>query len=378
MKGHNHTKISSPLRFENLNGLRFIGAFSVFVFHCFTLGQEVWGDFFSRSWFQSLKKIFNQGHYGVNLFFVLSGFLITYLLLAEAKRSNKINVYGFFMRRLLRIWPVYFIVLIFGFLIFPHLPFGLSTINSPLYYGAFLSNFEEIWHGWKDNVNLLTITWSVSIEEQFYMAWVLLMLLIPPVRKGKGFLVYFTILIAANLVFRYYNANDERVIYFHTLSVISDIAIGGYLSCLCYYFSIQKLFSKISKWTNVLIYAIGLGGIFLISNVFRGDFVIAERLLIGLFFAYIIADQAFGINSFFKADKLPGFYNLGEISYGIYMYHCIVIYYTQVMVVELGWNGSFSGFIFFVLFSGLASFGIAWLSFHYIEKPLLTLKKYFR
>lgn len=371
-------KISSLPRFENLNGLRFIGAFAVFVFHCFTLGHEVWGDFFYNGWFQGITKITNQGHYGVNLFFVLSGFLITYLLMTEAKVHGKINVFGFFMRRLLRIWPVYFIVILFGFVIFPALPFGFPTINSPVYYSLFLSNLEEIWHGWADGVSMLTITWSVSIEEQFYMAWVVLMLLIPPVRKGKGFLVYFTFLIGVNLVFRYMNADNERVIYFHTLSVVSDIALGGYLSYLCFHFNIQNKLSTIPKWTNIMLYAFGLMGIICIHVVFRGSFVVVERLFVGLFFAYVIFDQVYGKHSFFKADKIPGFFKLGEMSYGLYMYHCIVIYYMQVLMALIGWNTSLKGFVLFFILSALISFGIAWLSYRLIEKPLLRLKKHFR
>lgn len=365
-------------RFENLNGLRFIGAFGVFLFHCFSLGNESWGDIYSIQWFNAIAKVLGKGHYGVNLFFVLSGFLITFLLLDEAKRNAKINAFGFFMRRLLRIWPVYFIVLLFGFVIYPHLPFGIQTTNSPLYYSLFLSNFEEIWHGWNDSVSLLTVTWSVSIEEQFYIAWVLLMLIIPSFRKGKLFLLYFTALIVTSLIFRFNYAGQERIIYFSTFSVISDLAIGGYLSYLCFHYKIQNRFSNLPKWTNISVYILGIGMLLGARFIFDGTMEIFERIAIGLFFAYVIFDQAYGKNSFFKADKIPGFFKLGEISYGLYMYHCIVIYYVRILMVEMHWNDSVVHFGMYVVISALLTVGIAMLSYRLVEKPLLGLKKYFR
>lgn len=365
-------------RFENLNGLRFIGAFGVFIFHSFTLGNATWGDFYDTGWFSTLTSVLGKGHYGVNLFFVLSGFLITFLLLDEARRNAKINAFGFFMRRLLRIWPVYFIVLLFGFVIYPHLPFGIQTINSPVYYSMFLSNMEEIWHGLYDPVSLLTITWSVSIEEQFYISWVVLMLIIPSFRKGKLFLFYFTTLVIASLIFRFNHVGQERIIYFHTLSVVSDLAIGGYLSYLCFHFKIQDRFANLPKWSNIVIYILGIGMLLGARMIFDGTLEVFERIAIGLFFAFVIFDQAYGKNSFFKADKLPGFFKLGEISYGLYMYHCIVIYYIQVLMSQMGWNNSLVGFGSYIIISALLTVGIAMLSYRFVEKPLLGLKKYFR
>ena len=175
----------------------------------------------------------------------------------------------------------------------------------------------------------------MSIEEQFYMAWVVLLLIIPGFRKGKLFLFYFTALIITSLVFRFYNLDNERVIYFDTLSVVSDLALGGYLSYMCFKFNIQKRFAEIPKVLNVLIYVLGIGILLGDTAIFTGNLVIFERVCIGLFFAFVIFDQAYGKHSFFKADKVPGFFKLGEISYGLYMYHCIVIYYVQILMVEM-------------------------------------------
>ncbi|MDB2657553.1 hypothetical protein N9Y60_05785 [Crocinitomicaceae bacterium] len=101
MNSQNTSKLSHPY-FENLNGLRAIGALSVFVFHSFLLGNEIWGDFYQSKYFQIAVQVFSKGNYGVSLFFVLSGFLITYLLLHEAKSKGAIGVFGFFMRLIMQ------------------------------------------------------------------------------------------------------------------------------------------------------------------------------------------------------------------------------------------------------------------------------------
>ena len=377
MNSRNTEKLSHPY-FENLNGLRAIGALSVFVFHAFLLGHEVWGDFYDTSIFQIITKVASKGNYGVSLFFVLSGFLITYLLLNEAKQRGTINVFSFFMRRLIRIWPVYFIVIIFGFVIFPHIPFGIQTTNSPWYYGFFLSNFEEIRNGFRDPVNFLTITWSVSIEEQFYMAWVALMALLPFMRKGKGFLPYMILLVVGSIVFRILNYDQELTLYYHTFAVMSDLAIGGLLAYFCFHKGIQDKFSNMPGIANVFIYSIGIGAVIGARFIFPGGLIVVEKAILGLFFAYVIFDQAFGKNSLFKVDTIPGLFKLGEISYGFYMYHCIILYYVLFVFGKLGWTAHLYNFIIYLILSLALTIVVSSLSYRFIEKPILNLKKRFQ
>lgn len=319
-----------------------------------------------------------KGHQGVALFFVLSGFLITYLLLNEAKQKGKINVMGFFMRRLLRIWPIYFIVIVFGFFIFPLLPYGDTTTNSLLHYSLFISNFEEIWNGWRDSISFLSVTWSVSVEEQFYIGWVALMALLPAFRKGKFFLLYFALLIIFNLVFRALYIEEQRTIYFHTFSVISDLAIGGLLSYACFHYKINERIKDLSRLKIVLVYITGVLITLFSFQLFFGKLIIIERIVLGIFFAFIIFEQAYCSKSFYKADKIRGFFKLGELSYGFYMYHCIVIYYVQQLIVQLEWQNSPLGFVAFVLIALILTIVVSSLSYRIIEAPLLRLKKHFR
>src|ERR1700722_5062097 len=123
------------------------------------------------------------GAIGLILFFVLSGFLITYLLLAEQKDRKRIDIPRFYLRRILRIWPLYFIIVgISQFLIPCTGLFGLDSIYSAtapnfrqasLYYLFFLPNLAFLT---VSPVNpLLGYTWSIGAEEQFYLIWPLVL-----------------------------------------------------------------------------------------------------------------------------------------------------------------------------------------------------------
>jgi len=357
--------------------LRAIGALAVFVFHSFLLGNEIWGDFYHTNYFQIVVQVFSKGNYGVSLFFVLSGFLITYLLLYEAKSNGSIAVFGFFMRRLLRIWPVYFLVVGFGFLLYPALPYGIETTNSGWMYAFFLSNIEEIRNGYRDAVNLLTITWSVSIEEQFYMGWVILMALFPFMRKAKGFLPYLIIIAISSVVFRWMYVDNFNMLYYHTFAVMSDLALGGIFAYACFHWNFQDQINRIPKWMHLLFYVIGIGMILGTRKIFAGELIFIEKLVLGIFFVYVIADQTFGKHSFFKADKLPYFFKLGTISYGFYMYHCIVIYYVQQWFQEVGWTQNIGHFVAYFCISLMGTIVLSGISYRYVEKPILRLKKHF-
>jgi peptidoglycan/LPS O-acetylase OafA/YrhL len=369
--------VKNSIHFNNLNGLRFLGAFMVFIFHSFTLQREIWGEFSTASWFQVLSKIAAHAHHGVLLFFVLSGFLITYLLLLEIDKFSKIHLFQFLARRSLRIWPLYFLICAFGFLIFPHLPWGIQTVHSARNYLLFFSNFDEIWIGWKDKINFLTATWSVSVEEQFYLFWGIVISLFP-FKNYRWFLFFFFSVIAGSLLFRTFHYTEHRVLYYHTFAVMSDVAIGGILAVL-YHSGKAQLFIK--NWTKsqiLLVYI--LGGIALVGQqyVFQGILIVFERLILALFAAFIVLEQIESNHSFWKADNVPFFEKWGKLTYGFYLFHCIYIYYLAHVFVHFHWIHSVFHFCCFLVLVFLTSLITATLSFRYVESPILSLKRYFR
>lgn len=365
------------IHFENLNGLRFIGAFLVFIFHAFTINREVWGDFFESVPFIALRKLTSIGHYGVNLFFVLSGFLITYLLLKELRERGKIHIGFFLVRRILRLWPLYFVIVLFGFFIFPHLPFGTQTVHEFWRYALFLSNFDEIINGSRDSLNFLTATWSVSIEEQFYLGWALVIGLFQwkTIRSFQGF---FLLVILSAVLFRIYHAYEPQVIYYHTLSVISDMAIGGLLATLVFENPSIPWIENLKKWKIGLIYVLGIGFLFTAHKVLPGRLILLERLISGTFFAFVLLEQLKAKHSFYKADRIPYFERAGKLTYGFYLFHSLLIYYLCKTFEYLNWNQQAGYFVLYFMLLLISNSLCSVISYRYFEKPLLDLKKYFR
>lgn len=367
-----YNKIDKPY-FENLYGLRLYGALAVFIFHAFSLFRENWVGLEGNNTYQIILKITRKGSLGVNLFFVLSGFLITYLLLWEKSKFGKVNALQFIKRRTLRIWPVYFLVVLFGFFIFPMLPYGKEVIYDLGYYLGFLSNINEIQIGLRDSVNFMTPPWSVSVEEQFYIVLALLLGLFSFV-NSKKLIWFYVAVILASLIFRYFNLENERVIYFHTFSVMSDIAVGGILAILAFSKSILPFFQNLSKLKIVFIYILGFALILFKNLVFTGQLQMIERLVLSLFFGFIILEQVYSNHSIFKVDSIKMVKKGGEISYGFYMYHVIVMYFVSNLFNSFGIY-AITDFVFLYLpLALILNTILAYISFRWFEQFFLRFK----
>jgi peptidoglycan/LPS O-acetylase OafA/YrhL len=374
----NKTKISSPhIHFENLDGLRFLAAFMVFFHHLFSLDIDKFEGINENNAFQLLKKVFNFGHYGVGIFFVISGFLIFSLLLNEYKNQQKVSWTNFFMRRILRIWPLYFLIILFGFFIFPFLPFGKTTVHHFSNYALFLSNFDEIWYGAKDSINFLTVTWSISVEEQLYYGTILTFIFLPANYFFKYGLYLFTGLIFVSCWFKFQHSNEERLVYYHTLTNMIYLAIGAVLAFLNKNNWVQNWVYKRSKKESIGLYisSIVLIGLMLL---FRKHVVLFSDLIIACSFAIWMLIQTFGKYPILPLDQLLGFKKGGKITYGFYLYHTIIFYYVASMMQSFGINQGWLAFSLFALMSLVTTLLISQLSYTYFENPFLKMKKGFR
>lgn len=367
------TKKINSIYFQNLDALRFIAAFSVFIFHFF---RDVNGFYPSlkNNWlFDKVMIIADKGALGVNFFFVLSGFLITYLIFHEKKVKNKFTLWKFLVRRTLRIWPLYFIIVIIGFIIFPLIFDWYDTAHNPINYIFFLANFDEIWYGLNDSVNFLTSPWSVAVEEQFYLFWGIGLF---GLFKLNFFKIEYLILLIfiLSMIFRWNHIGAERVNYYHTLSVCQDILVGSFIGISL--FKGRSWITKIkdlSRLKTILIYILGLGICIAKNKLFQGDLVVIERLVLSLFFAFVILDQIQGIHSFFKFGKIKSFNYLGKISYGLYMYHLVLMFLiSHFMLTQFASNFYFIP-IYFILSLGSVIL-VSALSYRYVESKFLNLK----
>lgn len=359
--------------FQNLDASRFLAAFAVFLLHFSNEIRGLFPEVSESTLFKGFYLFTGKGGLGVNFFFVLSGFLITYLILNERKRFGKFHLGKFLLRRTLRIWPLYFTIGLIGFVIFPLIFSDYWTAHDPRFYFLFMANFDEIWNGASDSINFLTSPWSVAVEEQFYLFWGIALFLL---FKLKAFKPEFLILAiyVASFFFLWMNRENERVIYHHTFAVCQDILMGAFIGLSLFYK--RKWIDALQNFPRFMVIAIyGLGLLLCIgkNKIFVGELVIVERFALSFFFAFVILDQIRGHHSFFKFGKIKVFNYLGKISYGIYMYHLVVMYLLMRWIDFTQWSIPVSATLFFVL-STICTIGISALSYRYFESKFLSLK----
>lgn len=370
-------KEQNRIFFPNLDGLRFIAFFAVFFHHTFIV------KCFSGNSNTELYNFFNaqkqNGALGVNLFFVLSGFLITYLLINEKDKYLKIRIKNFYIRRVLRIWPLYFLMLIIGFIIFPVLKMMLGGVpnetHSYTFYLFFVSNFQVIQKGFADS-SILNVLWSVGVEEQFYILWPILLAVIPK----KYLLHLFGLLIAFTLIFRYFNIQDADIIYYHTASVFSDMVIGGVVAYLSFFNQFfLRFIENLSKRVIAIIYFTGVCIILFNYKIFTTTFLLViERFVYALFFAFIIIEQNFAKNSVYKISNSQILSKWGVYTYGLYCLHTIGLLAAHILSEKLlkvhnQWIIMTIDFTVGLSFSML----LAYFSYHLFEYPFLKLKQKF-
>ena len=280
-------------------------------------------------------------------------------------------------------WAFYLCLLI-GFVLVPALKMlggeaARETAN-PWYYLFFLNNFDYIqkWPLLPDAL-ILIVLWSVAVEEQFYVAWPLLMKWLPVKRLP----LFFVLVIGGTLLFRsfYTGASDQdyAVRQFHTLAVIGDMALGGLLAYLTLYN--PRFFNGISSLPKAGVAAIYAAA--LVILLFREELfalpvaLVLERLVIGLVFGLVILEQNFCRHSFFKCARWKNLSRAGIYTYGLYCLHFFVISLVQKLAEKLHFPTTASSTAALAALALAATLGIAFLSFWYFERPFLSLKERF-
>lgn len=363
-----HMEEKVNFKISNLDSIRSIAFLSTFFAHAFyteSLTVEQSTLFRGAIYF---REVFS---FGVPIFFVLSGFLITFLMLKE-QESVGFNIGKFYMRRLLRIWPLYFIILIIGFIIFPifrtfilHQPYEDSA--NPIYYVLFLSNFDQINNSALPFGIGLGPTWSVSIEEQFYLIWPLLLLLF----KKKKFIYPILILIACSLIL----VPIFHLQYKHTIYNVIYLSIGGLFAYFSFYHkSILGKIVNISNWLLVGIVLLLMVIMYFHSLGYRNYSIVFG---IAIIVAYLIIYQAF--SNRLQLNKIPFLERMGKYTYGLYLYHVICNFIAHILIddmIKMEESPITSVFIR-PLISLVLSIIISVISYRTIEKYFFNLKHKF-
>jgi peptidoglycan/LPS O-acetylase OafA/YrhL len=353
------TKVTSEaFHLKGLNGLRAIAAISVVITHI-VQGLE----YFDLPRMYGLE----MAGYGVTLFFALSGFLITYLLLLEKEKYGNINIRQFYLRRILRIWPLYYLYLILAVIaLFVYDPQFLN--GNIFFYILLLANVPLILGA---QLPVLHHFWSLGVEEQFYLFWPWV---VKHTKKLKRWLIVF---ISALLIIKlgawYYFSRTGNAIPLNTVHFtrFHCMALGA-LAALLHYEK-NRLFLKFSFHivTQVIVWI--CVGICAVNKFFVAHLINDE--LIALISIMLILNVSLNPRTLIRMDNSYLNY-IGRISFGIYVYHPLVIY------MSAKWLGGYISQVdkdyryiliyFLVMFSTIA---IAHLSYKFFEKPFLQLKE---
>jgi len=359
--------------FPNLNGLRFIAAFLLIIHHT----EQIKSIFNIDNFWGVIPFIGIIGKLGVILFFVLSGFLITYLLLAEEHSFKRISIRKFYMRRMFRIWPLYFLIIILAFLILPNINFfTLPGFDKEVIYSNLLLKlflyvifFPNLVLPLLGVVPYASHTWSIGTEEQFYLVWPIALKFFKKYRIVLMLFIIFSYMVFAKILSTHYSdALPYKVVVreFWSRFNIDCMAIGGIYAILLFQ---KSNFLKILL-NNYLFYSTIILTIFLIIKGVRIPYIHYE--FYSCLFGIIILN--FAVNDKVKISLENRLLNyLGTISYGLYMYHPIGI----VLALQIAISIKFTTNLLLYPLSLLLTVVIAGLSYQYYEVFFLKFKHKF-
>ncbi len=351
----------SRKHFHTFDALRFFAFLLVFLLHLPKTGN-IHIDFFLKS-----------GGIGVTFFFVLSGFLITYILLYEKKHQNKISLKKFFARRILRIWPLFYLMIAFAYLS----PYILNALNLPFNNEGYKPDLlTSIFFGENYKMMItntfpdgapLRVMWSLCIEEHFYVLWAVLLYFVSA--KKIPHLIISSVIIA----------NISRQIYTHLgishIDIFSHLDYFAFGAIPAYIFMHKKNFinyiEKIPRYFKYIFLILTVAIVFIIPNI---DFKFIDHLspfILALLFSVTIL-FTLGNNSIHINDNL-WFSKLGIYTYGLYLYHTIIV----LLLIQVFKYLSFSNWYLLGITSLIMTIGTSIISYHLFEKQFLKLKRHF-
>jgi peptidoglycan/LPS O-acetylase OafA/YrhL len=335
---------------------------------------------------RAIAWLFSYGALGVDLFFVLSGFLITGILYDS--RNDPAFFRNFYMRRLLRIFPLYYAVLVVVFFVVPAIPAFHGTEIAGLrehqawawLYGVNI--YLAIHNGWV--LSYIEHFWSLAVEEHFYLVWPFVVWLLAANRRA---LLAFSLFVAAASFAGRVAASVHGVSPIVTTVLtpfqLDALAIGGFLA-------VYLRHPDAAAAARRAILPLVLAGIALLLLQFAirhftatGDGVLALRsgafhlMFAALLLKALASAPASSWGRIFGSRPLG---TLGKYSYGLYVYHHFFSYYFVSHGTDLALAaaiGSHVAALALLAAGGIsASMGIAWLSYEFFEKPFLRLKRF--
>jgi len=331
-----------------------------------------------------LFKVTRIGIFGVYLFFILSGFLITGILL-DSRTSPKYFT-PFYARRFLRIFPLYYFVLSFSFFVLPHFmqldAAARNVIHSQVWLWTYISNFPGLpghGGGWDASLTFPSFAhfWSLCVEEHFYVFWPLLIYFagdkwLPRIMWGIVAVSTFSVF------FVYCFGNWAPILTWSTIKCAGVLSLGGLIAFYRRSPDKFKLLVRRSKR-----YVIPAGVLFVLVNFMPRQYAVrsvSTFFAATAFFAFLLVVSLGGNKATDTLFKHKSLYFIGRISYGIYIYHGMLapvfkeyIYFNLRDYVQ---NGILASVIYVIICTGI-SILVAWISWRLLESPFLRLKSRF-
>ncbi|CAN5820039.1 hypothetical protein BH11BAC3_BH11BAC3_29630 [soil metagenome] len=344
--------------FTELDGVRAVAALMVMFFHFFK-GLET-----QNAVLITIQKYAIFGQTGVSLFFVLSGFLITRILYNTKQSTSYFS--KFYIRRSLRIFPLYFLFLIIYYFLMPVLEnMPLVPFGQQIWYWVYLQNVAMTFNWSNIGPNHF---WSLAVEEHFYLFWPLVIYFFD---KSKIKLVIILLIITAFITRVIMLKNSLGVFYF-TFTRMDELVVGALLAM----WEVEnKLIPEKAKMFKLLLGITAIPTVILFV-LFNGKEMVAVQsikfiLLSVFYFSLIGLLITLKENNWFKKIfQIKPLSYTGKISYGLYVYHplCFYIVSTYLKIDS-------------IILSFIVSFGFAYLiaalSYAFYESKFIALKKKF-
>lgn len=367
---------SYKVYFPGLNALRFFAAILVLVSH-----TEYMKDFWHLPNYHSQSRIANIAALSVTFFFTLSGFLITYLLFIEKEKNKTIDIKRFYLRRALRIWPLYYIIVLLSFFIIPFIPglsipFGATKQQWPVIFTLYILILPNVVHLFKIGIPYATQLWSIGVEEQFYLVWPWL------IRENKKYFILLITIISIFFLARNgcaYAARYQESSRFFQLAnsfLISlrfgCMAIGGLYALLLY---------QQTKWLNKALinrFAELISFILFTTLAYYNTYIpYAHHEFYAILFGIFIINISQNKHSLFRLENRL-WTELGNISYGIYMYHLLGIGIALILIrkANLDLTNNFINALLHIL-SLIFTVSISYISYRHFESYFIRIKHKF-
>jgi peptidoglycan/LPS O-acetylase OafA/YrhL len=337
-------------KYKQLDTYRCLGFICVLFIHWEWSGRE-WADRISI------------GARALDLFFVISGFLITLILIKSKHKENNAgaSLFKFYVRRAMRIFPIYYLFILIMWL-FNH----AKIADSILWNLCYVSNFYSIKIGAFGGVGHL---WSLAVEEQFYFVWPFIILLVS--RRYLPWVMIGAILLSlCTKAYWYTHGYSFWYGFMHPIGVLDVLAIGGLLAYLYYYHEPRlKAFLFNPYFTALLL----IQALLCLSCKYipRVDFIyhIGCRTFWGFFCLWLTGRGVYGFSGIAgKVLSFPPFVYVGKISYAMYLFHILVP--GMLLGIKYPQNANLRFVICLAVIIAIGS--VSWFC---IEKPILSLRK---